>query len=889
LTIRSRLIRRSYLYFTLGCFLICFSANTKAIEFVVDATADAIDSNPGDGLCQTRGGSCSLRAAIQETNALSGADIITLPAGLFLLTSGSTDEDNALSGDLDIRDDVVVRGAGADLTRISGANLSGVFSILSNNENPSPSVSIEQLSMTEGLENEQGGVIYTEGELSLSSVLVEDGGIKNAAVYALETNLNIQDSVFERNNVSVSVLRGQLNISNSQFNNGQFTSGAPVLINNSDARVENTVFQNNQGSGGSGAISAINSKAVITNNTFNGNSSASTGSGAVFLDRGIYSLSGNDFTSNSSARSGGAISSNAAMYIENNTFKANVSGRFGGAIEVSGTNRVIVTDSFFDANNAAEDCGALFIQRPNTSELLSVENSVFRNNVAGDVGGAICFDNNVEISHSEFSANVSRSSGGAAFSFGSGSSIVNSTISGNLAVAGSAIYHKTTDNVSLKLRNVTIADNESTAGNTASIVGETGALMLTATIVNGKGIDTACSGNIISGGYNLASDNSCALGGQGDLSAANASLGDLQPYGSALGSTQIVPQAHVPALGNPVLNNVPFDQCLLFDQAYKNRSSVQCDIGAVQLNGTDVQLGVVKFTEPQYEVTELETTATVKVSRVDGDFGAIGVYLYDTELGTASADVDYEIVSGRYLEWSDGDTSEKTINMVLYDDNSQEGTETIELGLVGATGGVAIGGVSNTATVSIFDDETSRSVFAFNAASATIAEDKREIVVTIVRTEDSVGAATVNVSTANGSAIAGQDYTEVNFAVNFPAGATSQLVTIPVVDDVEAESNETFLVSISSPTNGAALGVLTEMEITIVNDSGTTVIAGDNPTRGEPNGLNDQPGTVKPGSEPAPGTVITVGSARGGGGSSSMLLAFMLLFNLGWRKYSGDN
>ncbi|MFO7539114.1 MAG: right-handed parallel beta-helix repeat-containing protein [Chloroflexota bacterium] len=44
--------------------------------FVVNSSGDESDMNPGDGQCQTAVGSCTLRAAIEESNALPGADII---------------------------------------------------------------------------------------------------------------------------------------------------------------------------------------------------------------------------------------------------------------------------------------------------------------------------------------------------------------------------------------------------------------------------------------------------------------------------------------------------------------------------------------------------------------------------------------------------------------------------------------------------------------------------------------------------------------------------------------------------------------------------------------------------------------------------------------------
>ncbi len=47
-----------------------------AVPIVVDSTGDAADTSPGDGVCATNAAACTLRAAIQETNALAGADVI---------------------------------------------------------------------------------------------------------------------------------------------------------------------------------------------------------------------------------------------------------------------------------------------------------------------------------------------------------------------------------------------------------------------------------------------------------------------------------------------------------------------------------------------------------------------------------------------------------------------------------------------------------------------------------------------------------------------------------------------------------------------------------------------------------------------------------------------
>jgi CSLREA domain-containing protein len=91
---------------------------TAASTFTVNSTADVVDANPGNGLCDTGNlvGSdpeCTLRAAVQEANALAGTDTINLPAGTYTLTIGGTGEDVAATGDLDITADVTITGAGS--------------------------------------------------------------------------------------------------------------------------------------------------------------------------------------------------------------------------------------------------------------------------------------------------------------------------------------------------------------------------------------------------------------------------------------------------------------------------------------------------------------------------------------------------------------------------------------------------------------------------------------------------------------------------------------------------------------------------------------------------------------------------------------------------------
>jgi CSLREA domain-containing protein len=115
----------------LFCMAIVFSVSqgAEAAIFKVNSTEDAVDIAPGNGVCMTAGGVCTLRAAIQEANALVGADEIRLKAAVYRLTLTGAGEDAAATGDLDITDSVTIVGKGATLTVVDGHHSDRVFHV----------------------------------------------------------------------------------------------------------------------------------------------------------------------------------------------------------------------------------------------------------------------------------------------------------------------------------------------------------------------------------------------------------------------------------------------------------------------------------------------------------------------------------------------------------------------------------------------------------------------------------------------------------------------------------------------------------------------------------------------------------------------------------------
>jgi Ca2+-binding RTX toxin-like protein len=72
-------------------------------------------------------------------------------------------------------------------------------------------------------------------------------------------------------------------------------------------------------------------------------------------------------------------------------------------------------------------------------------------------------------------------------------------------------------------------------------------------------------------------------------------------------------------------------------------------------------------------------------------------------------------------------------------------------------------------------------------------------------TEASSSTVTVNYTTSDGSALAGQDYVAQSGTVTFAPGTTQQNILVAVTGDAIVEGNETFTVSLSDPSDGASI------------------------------------------------------------------------------------
>lgn len=113
--------------------------------------------------------------------------------------------------------------------------------------------------------------------------------------------------------------------------------------------------------------------------------------------------------------------------------------------------------------------------------------------------------------------------------------------------------------------------------------------------------------------------------------------------------------------------------------------------------------GNIRFTSATATGTEGETQVTLTAERTGGSTGPVSAAV-NTANGTATAGSDYQAISNGILAWGNGDSANKTIDVLLLDDAVEEPSETFTATLSAPTGGASIGNIP-TSTVTISDDD----------------------------------------------------------------------------------------------------------------------------------------------------------------------------------------
>ena len=186
---------------------------------------------------------------------------------------------------------------------------------------------------------------------------------------------------------------------------------------------------------------------------------------------------------------------------------------------------------------------------------------------------------------------------------------------------------------------------------------------------------------------------------------------------------------------------------------------------------------------------------------------------FETADNDALAGIDYEAAVGTVTFLPDD--FEKTIVVTALGDFDFENDETFFVNLSNAVGATigdeqAVGTILNDdqplQDISIVDVSISEG----SAGSTTRAE------VTIRLSGPSPNPVSVDFSTANGTATAGQDYVQQSGTVTFAPAEVFRTISLDILGDNQIESNERFFINLFNPVNGEIVD--NQASFTILND-----------------------------------------------------------------------
>ncbi len=218
------------------------ASSSAAATFTVTGTLDSTGACVGT-VCP------SLRSAVSKANATAGADQISLQAGVFRLELASPPpEDANATGDLDVSDELTIKGAGAQATTILAAF---------------PASESDRVIQATGNANlTLADLTVSGGHYETASAEPRGGGIESAG----NGTLDLDHVVVSGNSVRGLATTGH---------GGGIDKGGGQLVIDDSAVLSNSI----PGAGYGGGVNLGSATAEITNVTFAGNIAGSVGGG----------------------------------------------------------------------------------------------------------------------------------------------------------------------------------------------------------------------------------------------------------------------------------------------------------------------------------------------------------------------------------------------------------------------------------------------------------------------------------------------------------------------------------------------------------------------------------------------------------------------------------
>jgi hypothetical protein len=286
-------------------------------------------------------------------------------------------------------------------------------------------------------------------------------------------------------------------------------------------------------------------------------------------------------------------------------------------------------------------------------------------------------------------------------------------------------------------------------------------------------------------------------------------------YNSVNGTLTFNDGDTIKTLPVPLVNNPSVQGPVSFSVLLSNPTGGATLIAPTNATVTIVNTNIgVAFVLATNTVREINGSVPIFVQRVGALNSSVSVN-YATANGTAVAGVNYTAVSGTLI-FGVGQTT-RAISLPLLYDPQVTGDLYLNISLSNPSAGTLLGSPSNTVVV-IQDADAGLS---FTTSSSSVLKNAGNAVITVICSNPSVEPVSVNYSTANGTAVAGTDYSAVSGTLVFTNGIGTHTFNVPVINNSQVNGNRTFTVQLSSPTPPGQLVSPSVQTVTIIdNNSG---------------------------------------------------------------------
>jgi CSLREA domain-containing protein len=342
--------------------------------FVVDSLADDPDNVPGDGLCETDLGECTLRAAITEaqSSAFLGPDTIDLSgltgvialggSVLPIITEDLVIQGPAVAADLEINaasDDrhfIVDFGAAVEIASLHLSSGYGGIEGSGGSIYNGGSLTLTGVTISDSSAGGDGGAVYNGGSLTLTGVTISgsSAGGDGGAVYGAAGSSTIIENQSQI---------GLLNQGNSADYGGAVSLGNGEIGNGALLVIDDSVVSHNSASIDGGGVYNWTAEVTIQNGSvIEENHAVGRGGGIYNNNSGIFKIVDSTIATNlTDGDGGGAYNYYSALTLVNTTVSGNQANGSGGGIVEESTDTLhlynaTITDNVADAD--ADGSGA---------------------------------------------------------------------------------------------------------------------------------------------------------------------------------------------------------------------------------------------------------------------------------------------------------------------------------------------------------------------------------------------------------------------------------------------------------------------------------------------------------------------------------------------------